>query len=79
MVTGASRGLGRAIAIALAEAGGDVAVAARSKPKLEETAHEIERRGGRALVVPTDVTELRGGRELHGADGGGARPARTSW
>ena len=58
MVTGASGGLGRAIAIALAEAGGDVAVAARSKPKLEETAHEIERRGVRALVVPTDVTSF---------------------
>jgi len=58
VVTGASGGLGRAIAIALAEAGGDVAVAARSKPKLEETAHEIERRGGRALVIPTDVTSF---------------------
>ena len=57
-MTGASGGLGRAIAIALAEAGGDVAVAARSKPKLEETAHEIERRGARALVVPTDVTSF---------------------
>jgi 2-deoxy-D-gluconate 3-dehydrogenase len=58
VVTGASGGLGRAIAIAFAEAGGDVAVAARSKPKLEETAHEIERRGARALVVPTDVTSF---------------------
>jgi 2-deoxy-D-gluconate 3-dehydrogenase len=46
------------MAIALAEAGGTVTVAARSKPKLEETAHEIERRGGRALVVPTDVTSF---------------------
>ena len=35
-----------------------MAVAARSKPKLEETAHEIERHGGRALVVPTDVTSF---------------------
>jgi 2-deoxy-D-gluconate 3-dehydrogenase len=58
VVTGASGGLGRAIAIALAEAGGAVTVAARSKPKLEETAHEIERRGGRVLVVPTDVTSF---------------------
>jgi 2-deoxy-D-gluconate 3-dehydrogenase len=58
VVTGASGGLGRAIAIALAEAGAAVAVAARSKPNLEETAHEIERRGGRALVVPTDVTSF---------------------
>lgn len=35
-----------------------MAVAARSKPKLEETAHEIERHGARALVVPTDVTRF---------------------
>ena len=55
MVTGASRGLGRAMAIALAEAGASIALAARSKPDLEETAHRIEAAGGRALVVPTDV------------------------
>ena len=58
MVTGASGGLGRAIAIAFAEAGADVALAARSKPRLEETAQEVERRGVRALVVPTDVTSF---------------------
>jgi NAD(P)-dependent dehydrogenase (short-subunit alcohol dehydrogenase family) len=56
VVTGASRGLGRAMAVALAEAGARVALAARSKPDLEETAHEVERRGVRALVAPTDVT-----------------------
>ena len=58
MVTGASGGLGRAIAIAFAEAGADVALAARSKPRLEDTAQEVERRGVRALVVPTDVTSF---------------------
>jgi len=58
VVTGASGGLGRAIAIAFAEAGADVALAARSKPRLEETAQEVERRGVRALVVPTDVTSF---------------------
>jgi 2-deoxy-D-gluconate 3-dehydrogenase len=56
VVTGASRGLGRAMALALAEAGADVALAARSKPDLEETAHRVEATGRRALVVPTDVT-----------------------
>src|SRR5689334_4498405 len=55
IVTGASRGLGRAMAVALAGAGADVAVAARSKPDLEETARQIEAQGRRALVVPTDV------------------------
>ena len=56
MVTGASRGLGRAIAIALAEAGADVALAARSKPDLEQSAQLVEAAGGRATVVPTDVS-----------------------
>ena len=58
VVTGASRGLGRAMALALAEAGADVAVAARSKPDLEETAHQVERLGRRALAIPTDVRLL---------------------
>jgi NAD(P)-dependent dehydrogenase (short-subunit alcohol dehydrogenase family) len=58
VVTGASGGLGRAIAFAFAEAGADVTVAARAKPRLEETAQEIERRGVRALVMPTDVTSF---------------------
>jgi len=56
IVTGASRGLGRAMALALASAGTDVAVAARSIVDLEETAHQIEKLGRRALVVPTDVS-----------------------
>jgi NAD(P)-dependent dehydrogenase (short-subunit alcohol dehydrogenase family) len=56
VVTGASRGLGRAMALALAEAGADVALAARSKPDLEDTAHRVQATGRRALVVPTDVT-----------------------
>ena len=55
VVTGASRGLGRAIAVALAEAGADVAVAARAKPELEETAHQAGRHGVRTLALPTDV------------------------
>jgi len=57
VVTGASRGLGRAIAVALAEAGADVALAARAKPELEETAHQAEAHGTRALVLPTDVSD----------------------
>jgi len=56
VITGASRGIGRAIAVALAEAGADVALAARSRPHLEETARLVEAAGRRALVVPTDVT-----------------------
>jgi 2-deoxy-D-gluconate 3-dehydrogenase len=56
VVTGASRGIGRAIALAYAEAGADLALAARSKPDLEETARLAQQRGRRAIVVPTDVT-----------------------
>jgi 2-deoxy-D-gluconate 3-dehydrogenase len=55
VVTGASRGLGRAIAQALAEAGADVVLAARSKRDLEDTGALVERAGRRALVAPTDV------------------------
>ena len=55
LVTGGSKGIGRAIAIAYAEQGADVAIAARGKPALEETVKEIEKRGHKALAVPTDV------------------------
>jgi 2-deoxy-D-gluconate 3-dehydrogenase len=57
IVTGASRGLGRAMALALAEAGADVAVAARTGAEIDETAHQVEKLGRRALAVRTDVTE----------------------
>ena len=57
IVTGASRGLGRAMALALAEAGADVAVAARSTAEIDETAHQVEKLGRRALAVRTDVAE----------------------
>jgi 2-deoxy-D-gluconate 3-dehydrogenase len=55
VVTGASRGLGRAIAVALAEAGADVVLGARAKPELEESAQQVERHGVRALALVTDV------------------------
>jgi NAD(P)-dependent dehydrogenase (short-subunit alcohol dehydrogenase family) len=57
LVTGGSKGIGRAIALALAEDGADVALAARSPEPLEKTAREIEERGRRALAVPTDITD----------------------
>lgn len=56
IVTGASRGLGRAMAVALAEAGADVTVAARSTRELEATAQLVRTAGRRALVAETDVT-----------------------
>lgn len=57
LVTGASRGIGRAIALGFAEAGADVAVAARSEEDLKTLAKEIDGLGRRSLVIPTDVTQ----------------------
>src|SRR6266508_3470122 len=58
VVTGASRGLGRAIASAFADQGADVVLAARSVPDLEELRREIEGKGRRAVVARTDVTDV---------------------
>lgn len=55
-VTGASRGIGRVIAVALARAGADVALVARSADGLTETAREVTAAGRRAVVLPADVT-----------------------
>jgi 2-deoxy-D-gluconate 3-dehydrogenase len=57
LVTGASRGIGRAVALGFARAGADVAVAARSEGDLKSLADEIEGEGRRAVVLPTDVTD----------------------
>ncbi len=59
LVTGASRGIGRGVALALARAGADVALAARTVPDLEEVAAKVEALGRRALVVPADVRDDR--------------------
>ena len=55
IVTGASAGLGVAIAVGLAEAGADVVLAARRVDGLEATRARVEAAGRRAVVVPTDV------------------------
>lgn len=57
LVTGASRGLGRSIALGFAEAGADVAIAARTVDDLETLAKEIDATGKRALAIETDVTD----------------------
>jgi 7-alpha-hydroxysteroid dehydrogenase len=57
VVTGAGQGIGRGIAIGLAEAGADVVLAARTEADLAEVASRVEAVGRRALVVPTDVTD----------------------
>ena len=57
LVTGASRGIGRALAEGLAQAGADVAVAARSEAALKETAEAIGALGRRSAIVTMDVSD----------------------
>jgi len=64
LVTGASRGIGAAAARAFAGAGAAVALAARDVEALEQLADEIGAGGGRALAVPTDVTDAEAVRRL---------------
>ncbi|HEY6394061.1 MAG TPA: SDR family NAD(P)-dependent oxidoreductase [Candidatus Binataceae bacterium] len=56
IITGAGRGLGRAMAVRFAQAGADVVAASRTQTQLEDTADEIRRTGRKCLIVPTDVT-----------------------
>jgi NAD(P)-dependent dehydrogenase (short-subunit alcohol dehydrogenase family) len=57
LVTGASRGIGRAIAVGLARAGADVALSARDEALLGEVRGEVEALGRKAVVLPADVTD----------------------
>ncbi len=56
VITGAGRGIGRAIALAYAREGAKLALAARSEPELEEAVAAVLELGGQAIAVPTDVT-----------------------
>ena len=67
VVTGASSGIGRATALAFAEKGANLVLAARREWALREVAAECEQRGARALVVPTDVTDEAAVQELAGS------------
>jgi len=57
IVTGSSQGIGNTLARGFAVAGASVVLAARSASKLETTAKDIVSQGGKALAVPTDVTD----------------------
>ncbi|MEH6726491.1 MAG: glucose 1-dehydrogenase [Hyphomicrobiales bacterium] len=60
LVTGASRGLGRSIAIGLAEAGATVAITSRNLSALDDTVSEIQRAGGKAIPMVLDVSDVSG-------------------
>ena len=57
IVTGAGRGLGREMALALADAGADLVAAARTQAQIDETAGLVRAKGRRCLTVSTDVTK----------------------
>ena len=59
-VTGASRGIGRAIAVAFAQAGADLALVARTAEGLADTAADVTAAGRKAVIIPADVTDQAG-------------------
>lgn len=66
VVTGAGRGIGAATAVALAQAGADVAISARTEEQLREVAAEIEAAGRRAVVIPADLSDTDTAAKLAG-------------
>lgn len=74
IITGAGRGIGRAIALAYASEGARLALAARSRDELEETERQVKELGAETLVITTDISDasqveemVRGTLECYGA------------
>lgn len=59
IVTGGAGGIGKALALGLADAGADVVVVSRGLPKLEEAAKEIRAKGRKSLAISADVTQVK--------------------
>lgn len=66
-MTGGSRGIGRSLALGLAEAGADVVIASRTRQDVERVVEEVKTRGRRGLGVPTDVSQSSDVSALAGA------------
>jgi 7-alpha-hydroxysteroid dehydrogenase len=64
LVTGASRGIGAAIALEFARAGAQLALAARGEDGLRRIASQVHELGGRALVIPADLTDVSSAPEV---------------
>jgi 7-alpha-hydroxysteroid dehydrogenase len=78
VITGGGRGIGRACALAFAEAGADVALAARTEAQLEEVAEKVRALGRRALAVPCDVSNTENLGELRTFSSAAAGASSTS-
>lgn len=64
LVTGAGRGIGRAIAMTLAKEGAKVILTARNRKQLEDVAGEIQAMGGETLIIPADLRDEKQAREM---------------
>jgi NAD(P)-dependent dehydrogenase (short-subunit alcohol dehydrogenase family) len=64
IMTGAGRGLGKAMSLALARAGANIVAAARTQEQIEQTAKEVRALGRKALAIPTDITKREQIQEL---------------
>ena len=64
VITGAGRGIGRAIALGYARAGASICCAARTEPEIQETVRQIRQEGGTAIALQTDITQWRAVQEL---------------
>ena len=64
LITGGSRGIGRATALAFAEAGADVVVSSRKLPDLEKVAEEVNSTGGKCVAIASHIAKIKESQKL---------------